>query len=70
MKKLLIISLGLFIFGCNSNTGNDDEHATSEENIEVGSGEEVSPQLETTRDSASMEVDTVSSSTEIDQQQQ
>lgn len=70
MKKLLIICLGLFVFSCTPDRGvNENDHATSNENVDIGSGEEINPQLEADNDSARLEVDTVSSPAEINQEQ-
>ena len=72
MKKLLIILLGTFAFACgntdNETEGTNDE-TTIEEDVEIGAGEEISPQLELEEDSAeNFEVDTVSSAGEINQE--
>ncbi len=69
MKKLLIIGLGFFAFACSdANTTNEEAQTetTNEEtlgdgDVEIGSGEEISPQLELDEDSARLEVtDTLS----------
>ena len=70
MKKLLIILLGTFAFACgntdNETEGTNNEETTIEEEVEMGAGEEISPQLELEDDSAeNFEVDTVSSAGEI-----
>jgi len=75
MKKLLIISLGFFAFACgnaDNTTANDAENETTiqDESVEIGSGEEVSPQLEYDADSARMEVDTLTSATDANQRKQ
>ncbi|WP_161890159.1 hypothetical protein [Pontibacter russatus] len=72
MKKLLIILLGAFTFACgnadNETEGTNNE-TTTEEDVEIGAGEEISPQLELEGDSAeNFEVDTVSSAGEINQE--
>lgn len=69
MKKIFLIALGAVAFACsdaadNRTTGSENAAAGStdvEENVEIGAGEEVSPQLDL--DSASnerLDVDTVS----------
>lgn len=78
MKKILIIALGFFAFACgDANTTNDEadtETTTTDETlgdgeVEIGSGEEISPQLEGLEDSGRLEVDTLSSPAEINQEQ-
>ncbi|PKV62800.1 hypothetical protein [Pontibacter ramchanderi] len=68
MKKTLIIFAGIFFFSCSSdNTTHDTagetdtrNNETIDESVEIGSGEEVSPQLDMQDDTAAFEVDTVS----------
>lgn len=78
MKKILIIGLGFFAFACSdANTTNEEvttETTTTDETlgdgeVEIGSGEEISPQLEGLEDTALLEVDTLSSPAEINNQQ-
>ena len=71
MKKLLIILPGTFAFACGDAGNTTKDAATIEESVEKGTGEEISPQL--VADSDFMErfdVDTVSSSTEINEREQ
>ncbi|MBB6611630.1 hypothetical protein H7F15_11325 [Pontibacter sp. Tf4] len=85
MKKILIIGLGFLTFACTeSNTTADeadaevtttDETRTTDEtvgdgDVEIGSGKEISPQLEGLEDTGRLEVDTLSSATEEQQRQQ
>ncbi len=74
MKKVLIVALGFLTFACgeSGNTaGNSNNGTNIDESVEKGAGNEVSPQLQTEGDSATrLEVDTVSSSTEANQQKQ
>ncbi|NEM99109.1 hypothetical protein [Pontibacter burrus] len=79
MKKILIIGLGFFAFACNdTNTTNKEsdneatrtEEAAGENDVEIGSGEEISPQLEGLEDTGRLEVDTLSSAAEEQQRQQ
>ncbi|MER2996756.1 hypothetical protein [Pontibacter populi] len=76
MKIILIIGLGFFAFACSdANTTNeeaDTETTTTEEtlgdgDVEIGSGEEISPQLEGLEDTGRLEVDTISSPIETNQ---
>ena len=78
MKKLLFILLGTFTFACGNADNNTDarnnEATTTNETlgdgeVEIGSGDEISPQLEVESDSM-LEVDTVSSAKEIHQRQE
>ncbi|NDK55793.1 hypothetical protein [Pontibacter fetidus] len=74
MKKLLIIALGVFAFAC-GDTGNKENETTNdapatEEGMDAGAGEDVSPQLEVDDDSARLEVDTISTATEANEQKQ
>ena len=74
MKKLLIILLGTFAFACGNGgseaEGTGSDEAMTDEGVEIGAGEEISPQLEMEDDSAeNFGVDTVSSATEINQEQ-
>jgi hypothetical protein len=73
MKKILFIALGAFTFACSDASDNTtSEEATMEENnmeesVEIGSGEEISPQLELdSGENRRLDVDTVSSQTEAD----
>ncbi len=63
MKKTLIIFMGIFFFSCSSDNTTrdtaDDTRGTMDEDVEIGSGEEVSPQLDMQDDTAAFEVDTV-----------
>ncbi|MBF8965584.1 hypothetical protein I0P70_20200 [Pontibacter sp. FD36] len=65
MKKAFIIFIGIFFFSCTSdNTTHDtatDTRGTEsmDESVEIGSGEEINPQLEMQDDTAAFEVDTV-----------
>ncbi len=67
MKKAFIIFIGIFFFSCTSdNTTHDTDRETDtrntetmDESVEIGSGEEVSPQLDMQDDTAAFEVDTV-----------
>ena len=67
MKKILIFSLGLFIFGCDrANKKTETQNATSttteEQSVEKGAGTEISPQLVGVQDSAKrLKVDTINS---------
>lgn len=76
MKKLLIIATGIAVFACgdgNTKTGRESStqsESKPENNVEEGSGEMISPQLE--KDSINeqrFDVDTVSSATEIHQRE-
>ena len=68
MKKTLIIFVGIFFFSCSSDnttrdTAGDADNRNTEtmdESVEIGAGEEVSPQLDMEGDSAAFDVDTVS----------
>ncbi|SFG47049.1 hypothetical protein [Pontibacter chinhatensis] len=77
MKKIFLIALGAIAFACsdaadNRTTGSEDAAAGStavDENVEIGAGEEISPQLDL--DSASnerLDVDTVSNDSMNDRQ--
>ena len=65
MKKAFIIFIGIFFFSCSSDnttrdTADDTRNTdTMDESVEIGSGEEVSPQLDMSGDSAVFDVDTV-----------
>ncbi|PVY39479.1 hypothetical protein [Pontibacter virosus] len=76
MKKTLIIFAGIFFFSCSSdNTTRDTADdadtrntETMDESVEIGSGEEISPQLDMQGDTAAFEVDTVTTPTTTNQQ--
>ena len=79
MKKILIIGLGFFAFACSdANTTNEEaevETTTTEEtlgdgDVEIGSGEEISPQLEGLEDTGRLEVDTITTPTGANQEVQ
>ncbi|RNI24121.1 hypothetical protein [Rufibacter latericius] len=66
MKKLLIISLGTLTFACGNTENSNLDSNTADESVEIGSGDEISPQLKSESDSSNaLEVDTVSSAAEI-----
>ncbi|MDX5347112.1 MAG: hypothetical protein LPJ89_01685 [Hymenobacteraceae bacterium] len=51
MKKLLFIGAVLFVFGCESTTREtevetEETEVNADESVEIGSGEEITPQLE------------------------
>ncbi|WP_187261875.1 hypothetical protein [Pontibacter beigongshangensis] len=72
MKQLLFLLLATFAFACGNSDGNrtdtNREATTTDENVEIGSGNEINPQLELESDTSSaLEVDTVTSAGAIDQ---
>jgi hypothetical protein len=72
MKKALLIFLCIFFFSCTDNTTYETERETRntetrDESAEVGSGEEVSPQLDMQDDTGAFEVDTVTTPRRINQ---
>lgn len=71
MKKLLIIGIGFFAFACSdaNNSETNTDATTTDESVEIGSGEEISPQLEGLEDTARLEVDTLSNTDQINQEQ-
>ncbi|GGG12869.1 hypothetical protein [Pontibacter amylolyticus] len=76
MKKTLIIFVGIFFFSCSSDNttrdtaddANTRDAETIDESVEIGAGEEVSPQLDMQDDTAAFDVDTVSNTTDTTQQ--
>ena len=73
MRKVLLLSIGLIFFGCESTTRNETTETTetnvnetnSDESVAEGSGSEISPQLEGIEDSAArLKVDTINSAQE------
>lgn len=72
MKKLLFILMVPFAFACGNGentTETTENNATTEEGVDIGSGENINPQLELESEADSaFDVDTVSSATEIDEQ--
>ena len=65
MKKLLTVLCASLVMACGD--GNDKStgrEAAAEEDVEIGSGEEISPQLELDSADSRFEVDTISSSNE------
>ncbi|MDO6391748.1 hypothetical protein Q4E40_16550 [Pontibacter sp. BT731] len=76
MKKTLIIFVGIFFFSCSSDNttrdtaddANTRDAETIDESVEIGAGEEVSPQLDMEDDTAAFEVDTISNTTGTNQQ--
>jgi hypothetical protein len=73
MKKAFIIFIGIFFFSCTTdNTTYETERdarntETMDESVEIGSGEEVSPQLDMRDDTAAFDVDTVTTPRRINQ---
>lgn len=65
MKKLLCILIGSLAIACgNGSEKSSDREAAAEEDVEIGSGSEISPQLELDSSDARFEVDTISSTQE------
>jgi hypothetical protein len=70
MNRILLLALGLLLFGCDTpNQTKENESSNAEtikdESVEIGSGNEISPQLEGVEDSATrMKVDTINSANE------
>lgn len=61
MKKLLIILMGSLALACGNSERSTENEAAAEEDVEVGSGEEISPQLELDSADNRFEVDSISS---------
>ena len=75
MNRILLVTLGLLIFGCDNasktsensdnnsaGVGNTSSEDNSTESVQEGAGTEISPQLEGINDSAArLKVDTVNS---------
>ena len=59
MKKLLLILLGSLAMACGDGSGRQE--AAADEDVEIGSGEAISPQLELDSTDTRFDVDTVSS---------
>jgi hypothetical protein len=74
MTRILLLALGLLIFGCDNSKGtikNGNKTENADESVDIGSGTEISPQLEGVKDSSTrLEVDTVSSAQEEKARQQ
>ena len=70
MKKLVIILFTSLAMACgDSSNRSTDREAATEEDVEIGSGEEISPQLELdSAEDTRFEVDTISSSNEADKE--
>lgn len=68
MKKIMLISclaLGMACSGNSERAESDNTEVEAEENVDVGAGEDISPQLELDSSEQRFEVDTVSSPAEI-----
>ncbi|QHL86365.1 hypothetical protein GU926_02465 [Nibribacter ruber] len=74
MKKVLMVATVLLGFGCGDSNTTTTRQTTqdmaTDESVEIGAGDEISPQLEGDDDSARLRVDTVTSSQEVQTQQQ
>ena len=70
MKKLFIILFASLAMACgDSSNRSTDREAAAEEDVEIGSGEEISPQLELdSAEDTRFDVDTISSSNEADRE--
>ncbi|MFC5269789.1 hypothetical protein [Adhaeribacter terreus] len=70
MNRMLLLALGLFIFGCdnaNHSTNSTGTENTPSESVQEGAGSEISPQLEGIQDSAvRLQVDTISTAPETE----
>ena len=67
MKKLLWIIVGSLAMACGDGTdrASGNREAAAEEDVEIGSGEAVSPQLELDSSDSRFEVDTISSPSDV-----
>lgn len=61
MRKLLIILMGSLALACGNSDRSTENEAAAEDDVEVGSGEEISPQLELDSADNRFEVDSISS---------
>jgi hypothetical protein len=77
MKKLLFIILACVALACGEGTRDnndsnskrsDEREAATEDDVDIGSGEAISPQLELDSADDRFEVDTVSSSAEAERE--
>lgn len=69
MKKLLFVLVASFAMACNSGSEkSSDREAAADEDVEIGSGAEINPQLELDSGDARFEVDTISSPQEAQQE--
>ena len=69
MKKLFWIILVVVAMACgDSSTRSEDREAGTEEETDIGSGEEISPQLELDSTDERFEVDSISSSQDAEKE--
>ena len=68
MRKLLIILMGALALACGNSDRSTENEAAAEEDVEVGSGEEISPQLELDSADNRFEVDSISSADEANKE--
>lgn len=70
MKKLLWMLLsGALVMGCGDGSGrSESSEAAADEDVGIGSGEVISPQLELDSSDTRFEVDTISSDLEAEEQ--
>ena len=68
MKKLFWLLVVCIAMACGDSGRNQDREAAGEEEVEVGAGEEISPQLELDSAGSRFEVDSVSSASEADRE--
>lgn len=66
MRKLLIVLIGSLALACGNSDRGTEREAAAEEDIEAGSGEEISPQLELDSAENRFEVDSISSADEAE----
>lgn len=70
MKKLLWILVGSLAMACGNGSDRADANreAATEEDVKIGSGEEISPQLELDSTDARFEVDSISSAQDAEEE--
>lgn len=66
MKKIILVLTAVIALACGDNREKSAGSLNSEENVDANSGESISPQLEDSADR--LEVDTVSSHSEVEKQ--
>ncbi len=68
MKKLFLIAAVALMMACGDRSGNTEQEAAAEDEVDIGAGEEVNPQLELDSSGTRFEVDSTSSTQEAEKE--
>ena len=68
MKKFMCIAALALLAACGGNTQQENRSTAQDEEVDIGAGEEISPQLELDSSESRFEVDTVNSTESVEKE--